>query len=212
MRQFIPRPHENKSTAVWQIIYMDLMTIIMVFFVILWSVSRSNEVGIDDAIGEQTVRMITLPGDVLFPTGKWKLSEKGQTVFSELFAQNTEAVLNFDTGGLVKRLLVIHGHTDSVGEKDENLDLGYRRAFAVFKEIEKYGDELGAHVILCTHSDNTPAQEVPEFRGEMTPAQQEVLKEARAKNRRITIEDKLVNTYEGEQTGEADGLSAEPGP
>ena len=193
-----PRRPEGKKTQVWQTIYIDLMTIIMVFFVILWSISTRKTQGIDDKIGEQTVRMVTLPGDVLFPSGKWNLSESGRKVFSRLFERRPESVLNFDTGGLVRRRLMIHGHTDSDGDKDENLLLGYQRAHSVYKEILKYGKALADHVILCTHADNSAAQEVPAFVGNLTDAQRSVVREAKARNRRITIEDKLVNVLQNQ--------------
>ena len=198
MKRFIHRPERRKRIEVWQIIYMDLMTIVMVFFVILWSINIKSTRGIDEAVGEQTVRMVTLPGDVLFPSGKWFLSPDGQKVFVSLFQESPEAVLNFDTGGLVRRRLVIHGHTDSDGEKDENLLLGYQRAYAVYKEIQKFGPDLGNHIILCTHADNSPAQEVPVFEGTTTKAQRIVLRDAKSKNRRITIEDQLVSTFQGD--------------
>jgi hypothetical protein len=102
-------------------------------------------------------------------------------------------VLNFDTGALAKRVLVVHGHTDSDGQEDDNLDLGYKRALAAYRDIKKYGAELPDHVVICTHADNTPAQEVPAFSGTLTPAEQTAVKEAKSKNRRITIEDKLLN-------------------
>ena len=198
MKRFIHRPERRKRIEVWQIIYMDLMTIVMVFFVILWSINIKSTRGIDEAVGEQTVRMVTLPGDVLFPSGKWFLSEDGKKVFVSLFQENPEAVLNFDTGGLVRRRLVIHGHTDSDGEKDENLLLGYQRAYAVYKEIQKFGPDLGNHIVLCTHADNSPAQEVPVFEGKTTSAQRIVLREAKGKNRRIAIEDQLIGTLQGD--------------
>lgn len=201
MKHYVNRPRHRKKTDVWQIIYMDLMTIIMVFFVILWSINQKATKGIDEAVGDQTVRMVSLPGDVLFSAGKWLISNDGRVVFSKLFGQDSESVLNFDTGGLVKRLLVIHGHTDSDGKKDENLMLGYRRAFAVYKEIQKYGPDLGDYVVLCTHADNTPAQEVPEFQGNLSNAQRVVYRDAKSNNRRIAIEDKLVNTMEKEVMG-----------
>ena len=50
-------------------------------------------------------------------------------------------MLNFDTGGLTKRMLVIHGHTDNDGKKDKNLDLGFQRALATYREIAKYGSD-----------------------------------------------------------------------
>ena len=181
---------------------MDLMTIIMVFFVILWSINQGSDAGVDKEVGEQTVRMISLPGDVLFPAGRFNLSSDGGKVFNQLFAQDAATVLNFDVSGLVKRLLVIHGHTDAQGDKDDNFALGYKRAFSVYKAIQKYGPDVGNHVVLCTHADNSPKQEVPAFQGTMTPAQRAVLREANAKNRRITIEDKIVNTLKPDEEAE----------
>jgi outer membrane protein OmpA-like peptidoglycan-associated protein len=201
MKRFIQRAERRKRFEVWQIIYMDLMTIVMVFFVILWSINIKSTRGIDEAVGEQTVRMVTLPGDVLFASGKWFLTDDGKKVFVSLFQESPEQVLNFDTGGLVRRRLVIHGHTDSDGEKDENLLLGYQRAYSVYKEIQKYGPDLGNHIILCTHADNSPAQEVPVFEGATTKAQKIVLRDAKSKNRRIAIEDQLVGTQS--EAGEA---------
>lgn len=183
---------QRRAFDVWQIVYIDLMTNIMIFFVVLWAVqSRPNKSGISDTIGTETVKMVNLPGDVLFPSGKSDLSLGGKDVIHKLFA-DSKAVLNFDTGGLTKRLLVIHGHTDNDGAKDKNLDLGFQRALAAYREIQRYGAELSDHVVICTHADNSPAQEVPAFAGTLSPAEQAAIKEAKAKNRRITIEDKLV--------------------
>src|SRR5689334_7683397 len=139
---------QRRAFDVWQIVYIDLMTNVMIFFVVLWAVSSrpNNKGGISDSIGTETVKMVNLPGDVLFPTGKSDLSEGGRDVINKLFA-DSKAVLNFDTGGLTKRLLVIHGHTDNDGTKDKNLDLGYQRALAAYHEIAKYGGELSDHVV-----------------------------------------------------------------
>jgi outer membrane protein OmpA-like peptidoglycan-associated protein len=185
---------QRRAFDVWQIVYIDLMTNVMIFFVVLWAVSArpNNKGGISDTLGTETVKMVNLPGDVLFTTGKSDLSEQGRQVLGKLFA-DSHAVLNFDTGGLTKRLLVIHGHTDNDGAKDKNLDLGYQRALAAYRETLKYGGELADHVVICTHADNSPAQDVPAFAGNLTPAEQTVVSEAKAKNRRIVIEDKLVS-------------------
>jgi len=196
------RAAPRKSGNVWQIIYMDLMTIMMVYFVILWSADSNKEAdaqtqGISQTIGDQTVRMVNLPGDVLFNSGQSRVSSEGEKVFSQLFGDKTADVLNFDMGGLVRRQLVIHGHTDSVGQKDKNLQLGYDRAYSVYKAIQKYGAEVPGHVVLCTHADNTPTREVPVVKGELTDTQKQAIKDAHAKNRRITIEDQLVNKKPG---------------
>jgi outer membrane protein OmpA-like peptidoglycan-associated protein len=187
------RSRQRRSFDVWQIVYIDLMTNVMIFFVVLWAVqSRPNKGGISDTVGTETVKMVNLPGDVLFPSGKSDLSEGGRQVISRLFS-DSRAVLDFDTGGLTQRLLVIHGHTDNDGAKDKNLDLGYQRALAAYREIRRYGAELADHVVICTHADNTPAQEVPQFGGELSAAEQAAVRESKAKNRRIAIEDKLVS-------------------
>jgi flagellar motor protein MotB len=187
-------PRLRRAFDIWQIVYIDLMTNVMIFFVVLWAVqSRPNKSGISDTLGTETVKMVSLPGDVLFSSGKSDLSEAGHEVMSKLFSDDTHTVLNFDVGPVQKRMLVIHGHTDNEGAKEKNLDLGYQRALAAYREIAKYGSDLPDHVVICTHADNTPAEEVPAFGGTLTAAEQQAVKEAKAKNRRITIEDKLVS-------------------
>jgi flagellar motor protein MotB len=187
-------PRLRRAFDIWQIVYIDLLTNVMIFFVVLWAVqSRPNKSGISDTLGTETVKMVSLPGDVLFSSGKSDLSEAGHEVMSKLFSDDTHTVLNFDVGPVQKRMLVIHGHTDNEGAKEKNLDLGYQRALAAYREIAKYGSDLPDHVVICTHADNTPAEEVPAFGGTLTAAEQQAVKEAKAKNRRITIEDKLVS-------------------
>jgi flagellar motor protein MotB len=187
-------PRQRRTFDIWQIVYIDLMTNVMIFFVVLWAVqSRPRKSGISDTLGTETVKMVTLPGDVLFPSGKSDLSDTGHQIMSKLFNDDTHTVLNFDVGPLQKRMLVIHGHTDNEGQKEKNLELGYERAMAAYREIAKYGTDVPDHVVICTHADNTPAEEVPAFGGTLTAAEQAAVKEAKTKNRRITIEDKLVS-------------------
>jgi flagellar motor protein MotB len=186
--------------ALWAIIYIDLMTQIMVFFVILWAVEQKEEVveqialGQGIGMGNQTVRMVNLPGDVLFGSGQTDLGAEGRDVIGKLFGDPASGVLSFDQGGLAQRKLAIHGHTDEVGGKDENFLLGYQRAWAVYQEIRKHGGELADHVIICTHADNTPSRVVPPIEPELTDEEKAVIREARAKNRRITIEDLVIAT------------------
>ena len=199
MKVVVRRMGRPKSD-VWQIIYMDLMTQIMMFFVILWAITQvaSKVKGVTHNVGEQTVHMVTLPGDVLFPSGKAKLTPAGEEVFAKLFQDSTGEVLNFDTGGLTRRVLVIHGHTDSDGTKDANLILGFQRSLSVYNEIRKYGPEIADHAVLCTHADNSPAKAVPQFHGAVTPAQAATINEAKQHNRRITIEDQVNSVVKDE--------------
>jgi outer membrane protein OmpA-like peptidoglycan-associated protein len=184
---------QRRAFDVWQIVYIDLMTNVMIFFVVLWAVqSAPKKTGVSDTFGTETVKTVDLPGDVLFAVGKSDLSDEGHQVFQKLFADG-DTVLNFDTGGLTKRMLIIHGHTDNDGKKDKNLDLAFQRALATYHEIAKYGSAVPDHVVICSHADNTPAQEVPAFSGNVTPAEETAIEEAKKKNRRIVIEDKLVS-------------------
>ena len=182
----------------WQVIYMDLMTIIMVFFVILWSLNQGKDIGVSETIGEVSSRMINLPGDVLFKAGKHKLSKEGTDVFKNIFYDETGQVLNFQNSGLTKRMLIFHGHTDGDGEKDENFNLGFKRAYSAYNEVKKYNNDLLKHAVICTHADNSPQLEVPIFEGKISKAQRQSLKLTKSKNRRITIEDTTINTFEAE--------------
>jgi flagellar motor protein MotB len=185
-------------------IYIDLMTQIMAFFVIVWAVDLTNKetatpqaaTGMGMGIGDQSVRMVDLPGDVLFGSGKVDLGAEGRSVIDKLFGDKESGVLSFDQGGLATRKLVIHGHTDDQGQKDENFLLGYQRAWAVYREIRTLSDELPQHVVLCTHADNTPVRSLESSTSPqgltLTEEERAVIRQARAKNRRITIEDLVV--------------------
>ena len=184
------RKSRSKSDD-WQVVYMDLMTIMMVFFVILWSISQGKDEGLSPTPGSETTHMVNLPSDVLFRPGKSHLTPEGKQVFGQLLGEDPEAVLSFDTGGLTRRRLVIHGHTDSDGKKSENLQLGYERALAAYHAIRAYGPQVADNVTLCTHADNTPVTATPKVTGKLTATQLAELKAAKSKNRRITIEDKI---------------------
>ncbi len=182
----------------WQVIYIDLMTIIMVFFVILWSLNQGKDIGVSETVGDVSARMISLPGDVLFKAGKHDLAEEGRTVFKNIFYDEAGQVLNFQNSGLTKRMLIFHGHTDGDGNKDDNFHLGFMRAYSAYNEVKKYNKNLVDHAVICTHADNSPHLEVPKFEGKISKAQREALRLTKSKNRRITIEDTTINTFESE--------------
>ncbi len=181
----------QRKESPWQLIYIDMMTNVMCFFVVLWALSQGKEAAVKESIGDVKTRMIQLPSDILFSSGSALLSEKGRTIFRQLFQDEKEEILNFKAGGLARRMIVVHGHTDSAGKKADNLLLGYRRAVSALYEISRYSQDVIDHITVCTHADNSPAEIVPKFRGKMTRDQRSLWIEAMQKNRRITIEDKL---------------------
>ena len=192
----------RKSGDLWAVIYIDLMTQIMAFFVIVWATDLGEKktatpqvaTGMGMGIGDQSVRMVDLPGDVLFSSGKVDLGAEGKSVIDKLFGDKESGVLSFDQGGLATRKLVIHGHTDDLGKKDENFLLGYQRAWAVYQQLRTHSAEVPQHVVLCTHADNTPSRTLaPPAEGlALTDEEKAIIRSARAKNRRITIEDLVV--------------------
>ena len=95
-------------------------------------------------------------------------------------------------------MLVINGHTDGDGEKNRNLELGFQRAYAAYNEVSKYSEDLPNHVVICTHADNSPEVAVPKFEGNISKVQRETLKNTKSKNRRITIEDKIISNFDQE--------------
>ena len=205
------RKMQKPKFDVWPIIYIDLMTQIMAFFVIVWSVEhgaklrQTPSLGTGVGMGAQTVRMVDLPGDVLFASGQTAMAADGKGIVDKLFGDTASGVLSFDQGGLAQRKLVIHGHTYDVGVKDANFQLGYQRAYAVYQEIRRHSKEVPDHVVLCTHADNTPARALP-----VPATDRSVADEARSKNRRITIEDLVVATKPGEDKGEAKPAATKP--
>ena len=100
------RERPRRAFDIWQIIYIDLMTNVMIFFIILWAIqTRQSKPGVSDTTGTQTVKMVNLPGDVLFPSGSARLSKDGQGVLGKLFKDDTGTVLGlismFDSLGSV---------------------------------------------------------------------------------------------------------------
>ncbi len=188
----------SKGDDSWQVIYMDLMTMVMVFFVILWSLNQGKDDGVSETVGDVTARMIDLPGDVLFKPGKVDITGEGKEVVKKLFHSDKGGVISFETNDLAKRMLVVHGHTDGDGGKDQNLNLGFQRALSAYGEIKKYSNGLADHVVVCSHADNSPVNEIPQFKGKLSKSQKKALRLAKQKNRRITIEDKIVNQFEVE--------------
>src|SRR3954467_6295095 len=96
MKQFIKR-ERRENREIWQVIYIDLMTNLMCFFVILWSINQGKKVKLIETTGDHTARMVSLPGDVIFSPGKTTLTDEGRSVFNKLFSDETGSVLHFES-------------------------------------------------------------------------------------------------------------------
>ncbi|MDZ4678492.1 MAG: flagellar motor protein MotB [Oligoflexia bacterium] len=182
----------RKSSETWQVVYIDLMTNMMVIFIILWALNQVKPQKASSRIGDTTSHMVNLAGDVIFAPKRSSLSTEGISIFKNLFGKTDDnPVLNFNTGEFTKRYLVIHGHTDGDGDKDKNFQLGFDRALETYHQMRLYNNEASDHVILCSHADNSPLQEINSSKSAPTRFSPVELRAIKAKNRRITIEDKI---------------------
>ena len=108
--------------------------------------------------------VITLPGALLFPSGKGTLSEGGK--------RNLDPLMEFLRGD--PRKILVEGFTDSRGSKAFNMKLSQERADTVMKDITHYG--------------NIPADRITaQGMGEANPIGDNKTAEGRQLNRRVEI-------------------------
>lgn len=108
--------------------------------------------------------VITLPGNVLFASGKWVLLREAQNKLDAV----AQALKDQDD-----HKMVVEGHTDSQGKETDNLELATKRAQAV-------RDYLVAKGVA---SDHISAVGI----GQSRPVASNATPEGRAQNRRVEI-------------------------
>jgi outer membrane protein OmpA-like peptidoglycan-associated protein len=107
--------------------------------------------------------VITLQGEVLFKTGKWELKPAAMAKLEQI----AEALKGKE------QRIVVYGFTDSVGTRDDNMDLSRRRATSV----REYLVSKGISQDLVTAQAKGPDEPVAD-NGSL---------EGRAQNRRVEI-------------------------
>jgi outer membrane protein OmpA-like peptidoglycan-associated protein len=108
--------------------------------------------------------VITLPGAVLFPSGKWDLLPGAQ----EKLNQVAEALKN-----QADHRMIVEGHTDSQGNESSNLELSQRRAQSVREYLVSRG--VPGDIISATGL------------GQTRPIADNKTAEGRQNNRRVEI-------------------------
>lgn len=108
--------------------------------------------------------VITLPGNVLFASGKWVLLAEAQKKLDAV----AEALKNQED-----HKMVVEGHTDSQGNENSNVELGGKRAQAVRDYLVSRG---------------VPADKISSLGiGQARPVASNSTAEGRAQNRRVEI-------------------------
>jgi outer membrane protein OmpA-like peptidoglycan-associated protein len=107
--------------------------------------------------------VITLSGEVLFPTGKWDLKAGAMAKLDQI----AEALRGKDAP------MVVYGFTDNVGSRDNNMDLSQKRA----NSVRDYLCGRGIPQDLITAQGKGPDQ----------PVSDNSSVEGRAANRRVEI-------------------------
>jgi flagellar motor protein MotB len=183
------RVQENFSQgSTWETVYMDLITQIMIFFLVLWALSAGKG---NDESGNVIRNLADIPSNGMFEDGQSVLTSQGKKTLDKWLSSKPPVGYDDETGS--RSLIIITGHTDDVGNRVSNLGLGYARARSAFKYFQNRRPKMGLleNVILSTASANEPAEDYKKLVAEWqsgSKSAQGLLKVVRAKNRRITIE------------------------
>jgi flagellar motor protein MotB len=183
----------------WQVVYLDFITTVMVFFFALWVVSNGGKgEGLDNKLGDRSVQPYDLSGNA-FGSGSTSLNSHGVNAL-EIFVKNVKSGLNMETSksDAQRSMLYISGHTDDIAAgdgfegKSRNLSLGFGRAMSVLQFLAQKQPDIVKNVAICSFADNLEADPVPAgMRGKQTLDAK--TRGKRANNRRITLEKTTID-------------------
>jgi len=114
--------------------------------------------------GETSIKMISLPGDVLFAFNKATLSPQALDILTSIVAQTN--IYSLQSVGII-------GHTDSIGSESYNKKLSTERA----RNVADYFVRLGMPIDKIYYYGE----------GELDPIMPNTTEMGRAQNRRVTI-------------------------
>ena len=144
-------PEDNS----WQSIYMDLVTLLMIFFILMWVVQQGG-----DGAPVDTNKIIPFMkmevGDKSFVTGKAALSKDGDNELRAKLSkqENYKALLNLGYNKKKKKYyyITVHGHVDLNGSYDAG-QLSYRRANTVANVLRELIDKAKRKAKMAKNSD-----------------------------------------------------------
>ena len=162
----------EEDDLTWQAVYMDLITMVMIFFLIMWVISNGKEDRGDIRIAKKDV-----PSDKLFKSGDSKLMDSARSAIDEALFDRVAPLPKLGelknskgkkTGA--RRILMVYGHTDDVGvtggrnpirDQKQNMLLGFKRAYSVYKYVLTKRPDFEGNVGVCSFASYFPATKVP---------------------------------------------------
>lgn len=159
MKTFFNSHDEDDST--WKIVYMDMITMLMILFLSMWIIDRGSPKD-KRKHGDVNLSKVEFEADDYFDTGKSVIKDEAKKQIADIFFDRKHS---FPTPGIDqenhgRRIVLIYGHTDDLGKKDTNFQLGFDRAMAVYQELNKKLPNLADHVGICSYADNFPIEKV----------------------------------------------------
>lgn len=193
------RRNKNKyqEDSTWQAVYMDLVTMVMVLFMIMWAIQQGGEGAPVDTDKIIPFSKLTLK-DSAFPDGGTIFGgqEKKDLLY---FLTNTKkddfSKLGYDQKEDKYYYITVHGHGSLTGNFEQNMNIAIQRAMSVAETIKEGYKKVGVKnfkfrdptkndrymVSVCGHSYNFPKAPIdPDLTGKLRGEQQKV-------NRRVDV-------------------------
>jgi flagellar motor protein MotB len=177
--------------------YADLMTLLLVFFVFFFIISNvssstskkeEDQYTVQDTISGANEKVITIPSEILFESGKADLKWEALRALADVAEQIKEKIGDED-GWQIR----VEGHTDNVPihnkKYSSNWDLSTARALSVVK-------------FFMVHHYFKPDQLQAMGYGEFRPVAPNDTPENRRKNRRVEIRLSRVSKYNAKKSEE----------
>jgi hypothetical protein len=204
------RKNYNEDST-WQAVYMDLITLLMLFFLILWIKQKGG-----DGAPVETNKIIPFQkisvGDSSFASGKISLKKVAQNEISNMLSSDVNQQVLKNLGYSQKNdkyyYITVHGHGSLRGNFEQNMNIALGRARSVAEEVKnayklnKKSDLVNKDIFkddrymisVCGHSYNFPKENIDKnLQGRDLGQQQSV-------NRRVDImyhevPGSLMNSY-----------------
>ena len=138
----IKRPTNEGEDTTWQAIYMDLITMLMILFLLLWVISAGKSESKSSGFPFKSLNI----GENSFTSGSADLTgEAKKQILDAVLYQSKQPFLpkvGYDKEEEQYRILMVHGHTDHAPPKgsknphEANMKYGYDRAMSVYKVLK----------------------------------------------------------------------------
>jgi outer membrane protein OmpA-like peptidoglycan-associated protein len=187
----------SKDDSTWQAVYMDLITMVMVLFMILWAIQQGGDGAPVDTDKVVPFSKLTLK-DSAFPDGGTRFGVAERKELITFLTQNEKD--NFLKLGYSEKednfyYITVNGHASLTGSFEQNMNVALKRAESVSQTIKDVYNKLGNKnfpnrdktkndrymISVCGHSHNFPKQPLQKnLSGRALSKQQEV-------NRRVEV-------------------------